>query len=112
MDGSPLANATIELIPLGTTEGVGAFGNSDENGVFYLTTKQGKDDIPPGEYKVTVSRLLNPDGSLPDPNVPPIESQAKETMPAHYLDPEKTRLRLTITPEKKQYEIALEKVKK
>jgi hypothetical protein len=102
VDGEPAPNAVIRLIPQGTTGGQGGGGATDSTGRYEVSTPQGKKGLPPGQYKVTVSRRLNPDGSPPDPNTPPIESKAIETLPAKYSDLTKTELSLNISPDDKR----------
>ena len=102
VDGESAPNAIVKLIPQGNTPGHGGEGTTDSTGHYEATTPQGKKGIPPGQYKVTVSRRLNPDGSPPDPDVPPIESRAVETLPPKYSDPVKTELSLNISPDDKR----------
>ena len=112
VDGTPVGNAAVVYIPQGSTAGNGGVGMTDPTGRYTLTTPQGKNGLPPGQYKVTVSLRLNPDGSAPDPNVPPIESKARETLPAIYADAQKTQLAATIAAgDKKSFDFDL-KVKK
>jgi glycine/D-amino acid oxidase-like deaminating enzyme len=108
INGNPLPNATVELLPTGDTPAnQKAFGRSDDQGVFTLTNRQGKKGLQAGTYKAVVSKRLNPDGSEPDPNAPPIESAATERLPAKYSDPDKTQLEITIEADK-PLEIKLE----
>lgn len=112
VDDQPAANAAVAFFPTGDTKGNGGIGATDANGRYEITTPQGKKGLVPGKYKVTVSRRLNADGSLPDPNIPPIESRAIETLPTKYHDKEKTELNVTIAADdKKAFDFDL-KVKK
>jgi hypothetical protein len=56
---------------------------------------------------VVVSRPLRKDGSPPDPNVPPIESDARETLPAIYSNRDASTLRAKVSPEAKVHDFAL-----
>jgi len=64
------------------------------NGRFVVYSPQGKQGMPPGSYKVTVSRR--------EPKTPVaegtavIDSDLVEQVPAAYSDPEKTELSATI----------------
>jgi hypothetical protein len=102
VNGEIAPNAIVKLIPQGNTPGQGGGGATDSTGRYEVTTPQGKKGLPPGQYKVTVSRRLNPDGSPPDPNVPPIESQAVETLPPEYSDLARTKLSLNISADDKR----------
>lgn len=98
LDGTPLADADITASPTGTTAGQGGGGRSSATGEFQLNHFRGEAGLPPGDYSITVSLRKNPDGSVPPPNdpTPPIESQAKETLPARYSDPTATTLKATV----------------
>ena len=102
VDGQTAGNAVVTYIPQKDTTGNGGTGTTDSTGRYTVTTPQGKTGLPPGQYKVTVSRRLNPDGSPPDPNTPPIESNARETLPVIYTDADKTQLTITIAADDKR----------
>ena len=108
LNGDPLPNAAMQFIPIGETGGTGASGMTDKDGNYLLTPHHQAAELAVGEYKVVISRRLNPDGSEPDPNTPPIESQAVETLPPHYSDRERTKLRVKIAKDKKQHDFQLE----
>jgi hypothetical protein len=112
LDGNPLKNAVIRFMPLGDTKGLGGGATTDASGKYTLLNAQGGKDLAPGEYKIVVSRRLNKDGSEPDPNVPPIESTASETLPPIFSDENETTLRQTVAADKKTYDIQLETPKK
>lgn len=108
LDGTAIANVTVVFIPQGNTAGHGGTGVTDAGGQYQLTSPHGKKGLPPGEYKVTVSRRLNPDGSPPAPNEMPIESQARETLPPKYSDKDKTELNAKLAADdKKQFDFDL-----
>jgi len=102
IDGEAAPNATVTFIPQGNTGGHGGSGTTDTAGHYQLASPHGKAGLPAGEYKVTVSRRLNRDGSPPAPNEMPIESQARETLPAKYHDKDKTELSATLTADDKR----------
>ncbi|MBA4190698.1 MAG: hypothetical protein C0467_22160 [Planctomycetaceae bacterium] len=112
VNGQPVANVVVTYIPQGTTGGNGGTATTDSSGRYEIVPTHGK-SLPPGQYKVTVSRRLNPDGSPPDPNVPPMESSARETLPAKYTDADKTELNVTLVAgEKKPNDFAVKSLKK
>lgn len=82
--GKPIEGALVLFIPVEGTIGTGGSGTTASGGAYTIMSNQGKEGLPPGSYKVVISKTAMPDGSAPDPNVPPIESQAKETLPARY----------------------------
>ncbi|MBA4191846.1 MAG: hypothetical protein C0467_28030 [Planctomycetaceae bacterium] len=102
LDGQSYANVVVVFYPQGDTTGHGGKGVTDAGGRYQLTSPHGKTGLPPGDYKVTVSRRLNPDGSPPAPNEMPIESQARETLPVKYSDADKTELKVKLTPDDKR----------
>lgn len=55
VDGKPLANATIVLIPCGE-DGYPAVGKTDKDGKYQLTTFNRNDGALPGTYVVTVAK--------------------------------------------------------
>lgn len=107
LDGRPLPGATVWFYPEGSTPGLGGSGRTGPDGQYALTAARGGTGLPPGEYKVVVSRALRPDGSPPDPDVPPIESDARETLPAAYSNREATTLRAAVSPGAKVHDFTL-----
>jgi len=92
LDGKPLPDAGIMFLPRGDTRGTGAFGMSDKEGKYTLKTDHGGPGAPEGEYAVTISRVVNRDGTpyVPKPDV--AEAGERETLPAFYHDSMKTVL--------------------
>jgi Protein of unknown function (DUF1416) len=106
--GQPVEGATVSLV---TDDGtIVASGQSDATGTFKLMTPQGKDSIPPGTYKATVTKLDTPKGMDPD-QMKPDESgkinpdmikmmkgmrYAKSALPEKYRTKESTTLKVTI----------------
>ena len=101
LNDQPLANATVTFIPKDGTPGVGGVGKTDAGGKYTLTGS--RDDaagIPPGEYRVVVSKRLMPDGSEgpADDNTPPMNSPAKESLPEGYSSMSLGTLSATVRP--------------
>lgn len=107
-DGKPLANALIAFLPEGDTLGNGGAAKTGPDGKYTLVPSQGGKGLPPGQYKVTISRLLRPDGSEPDPNTPPIRSDARETLPAIYSNRDETTLKATVSKDARVHDFALQ----
>lgn len=108
-DDKPLNHALVTFLPQGETSGLGGAGKTGSDGKYTLTPSRGGKGIAPGEYKVTISRLLRPDGSEADPKVPPIESDARETLPAIYSNREQTTLHATVSKEAKVHNFSLKR---
>jgi hypothetical protein len=95
--GLPLDGAFIQLIPGGSTKGVGGFGRSDAEGNFTLIgSRAGGKGILPGEYKVRLSRPVAADGSPIPPGVAPDQVGARESIASPYSSVPDTPLRCTV----------------
>ena len=92
LDGKPLGGAGIMYLPRGETRGNGAFAMTDEAGKYSLKTDHGGPGAPEGEYVVTISKVVNRDGTpyVPKPDV--AEAGERETLPGKYSDSMKTEL--------------------
>lgn len=90
--GKALASALVRFIPVDSTTGVGGQAKTDAEGKYRIMYAQGGKGLMPGKYKVVVSQMLMPDGSPGPENVSPIESPAREVLPAHYSQAQATRL--------------------
>jgi hypothetical protein len=72
-DGKPQAGIGVSFIPTGgNTESRGGNGVTDAQGAFALKNYMGQDGVPAGQYVVTFSWIVGPDGSPPKPGAPPI----------------------------------------
>jgi len=107
LDDKPLAGAGIMFLPRGKTRGTGAYGMSDAEGKYTLKTDYGGDGAPEGEFAVTISKVVNRDGTpyVPNPNV--AEAGERETLPAIYHDSIKTVLNAQVPQGGKQIDFAL-----
>jgi hypothetical protein len=56
---------------------------------------------------VVIERRLRPDGSPADPNVPPADSDARETLPPTFSSLDATTLTATVSEEKKVHDFRL-----
>lgn len=109
MDGSPIANATITLIPKG--EGELASGFSNDQGKFTVNSLYGApgQGAMAGEYGVTVSQVEV--STIPSKSGDPTEAKtvSKELLPAIYQDKEKTPLSVAIQKGKNSIKLELTK---
>lgn len=103
LDGAPCADAVVTFIPTGETTGNGGVGYTDAEGKFTAQLHDGQTGIGPpgllpGKYKVLINKSVNPDGTpfIHNPDVAPIDSTARELLPAMYNDYEKTKLQLEV----------------
>lgn len=101
VDGKPLANATVSLIPVGGTQGIGSAAYTDKDGKFEMKTSSGSTQgvgAPPGKYKVMLSKMLNKDGTdfPPDSKEGPANVGATESLPMNLSDPVRTTLMVEI----------------
>src|SRR5437879_4035780 len=98
LDGAPLTHPVVTFRPPDPqTPGLGGSAETDKDGKYAIVGARGEKGLPAGEYTVVISRRLRPDGSPADPNVPPIESDAHETLPEKYSDLKATTLRATVS---------------
>ena len=98
LDGKPLRGAVVTFVPTGATPGVGGRARTGADGKYALTGLRGESGVPAGTYRVTVNKLEMPDGTdFPeDAPVAPMDSGAKERLPAHYANPSQSRLTATV----------------
>jgi len=100
LDGTLVEHAALTFSPDETTKTQGGVGVTGADGKYTVTGPQGGSGLAPGTYKVVISRMLRKHGTPPPPDVPPIESDARETLPAVYSSPEKSTLTATVEPGK------------
>ncbi len=93
----PLPGALVTFIPTGSTRGTGAEGRTDQTGRYELVSKHGR-GAAVGSYRVTIMKLVMPDGSdyIPEAGVGPADSPARQVLPPRYSDPHRTTLTATI----------------
>jgi len=105
----PVEGATVIFHPQGdATTAKPAQGKSGSGGHFTLTTYFGPAEQPagalPGDYKVTVSKIDEPQGAFDPHKDPP----PKNHLPVKYMTPQKSPLAATIKPGSNQLELKLE----
>jgi len=98
--GDPLRGADLRFYPEEDTPGNGGVARTNDGGAFKITYARGGDGLPVGNYRVTVSLRLMPDGTpVPeDDDTPPIESPARESLALIFSDFEQSKLTVAIKP--------------
>ncbi|APZ92584.1 carboxypeptidase-like regulatory domain-containing protein [Fuerstiella marisgermanici] len=86
VEGLPLPGALIQFLPQPGTPGEGALGSSDPDGKFEVISSRDSDyGIPPGEYKIRVSRLQDSNGTFVPADAPQADfPDAMESVPVPY----------------------------
>lgn len=94
IDGSPLAEAVVQFIPLGETRGQGGSALTDATGTYKALTPFGEAGLPAGEYRVVISKRDIPKGADGRPKVA-VGANAEELAPG-YSDKVKSTLKATV----------------
>lgn len=103
LDGKPLSGA--QVVFLTGVPPVIFVGTTDEQGAYQL---QGLESTLQGECKVTISRLVKPDGQPLQPGEPPAVAGAVEQLPPRYSQFELTELTRTVPAEGGTFDFQLE----
>lgn len=106
LDGKPLAGANVvfmtgipPMVFVGTTK---------DDGAYQLQCLAGREASLQGESKVTISRLLKPDGSPLAPGEAPADVGAVEQLPPKYSQFDVTTLSKSVPAEGGTFDFALE----
>lgn len=107
MDDKPFDGAAVTFYA--ETGGMGGSARTGSDGKFVILGGDGKSKgLPPGKYKVTVSKMAG--GPVTDE--PPIaavtEGEIKADLPPIYSNPAQTKLSYSVTGDGKPIEIKLE----
>jgi len=84
INGKPEAGVVVTFTPMGTTSGQIAYGVSDESGKFFCEYSQGGVGCPVGQYGVTCSKMVTPDGNPIPEGATAADVMAKDLIPARY----------------------------
>ncbi len=91
VDNQPAPGAMLVLHPLNTAaEAERPFGKVGADGSYELTTYEGKDGAPAGDYIVTAQWQISADKEAPGP--------WPNALPPIYSDPKQSDLKVTIAP--------------
>ncbi len=103
IEGKPLGNARVTFFPTEAPQGDGAAsGYTDSAGKYELRAMFGDKMVTgaaPGRYKVSVSKMLRPDGTTvpPESKEPPIMSGARESIAIEYSAWDRTEQTATVS---------------
>lgn len=99
LDGQPCVRTSVNFIPTGETLGNGGSAQTEDTGKFVVrshsnTATPGPLGLLPGNYKVVINKLVNPDGTpfIPTEEVSPIDANAKELLHPNYSNFEQAKL--------------------
>jgi hypothetical protein len=94
LDGQPGLGVAVMFFPVGETRGTTYYANTDQSGQYELSAADGQKGAPVGEYKVTCSKYVMPDGSpfTSDGSQSPEMAGAKELLLPKYSDQSQTEL--------------------
>ena len=107
-DGTPLADASVRLIPDEGTSPWSSGGSTGANGVAVLRTHGRYQGVPAGSYRMTVSKIEMP--TPPSAELTPLDASPTSNEPTYnlvapeYGYPNQTPLRLEVTAERNTYD--------
>jgi len=98
LDGQPAAGIGVMFFPAGATRGTTYYASTDQSGKYVLAGGDGQKGAPVGEFNVTCSKYVMPNGSpfTSDGSQSPEMAGAKELLPPRYSDQSKTQLKATV----------------
>lgn len=112
MDGMPLTFAAVSFLPETSKAGSGGFGSTDESGKYTLKWHGTDEGVPPGKYKVVLSRMSQKDGSPIPMGQSAADVGAVESLPPRYTDPNVSELVGEVTTADKPIDFMLVGAKK
>jgi hypothetical protein len=106
-EGEPCADATISFHPQG--EQRSAYGRTDSSGNYLLTTVREHDGAMAGEYRVSVSKVINENAEVASTDIaaPQKPPQYKSLLPEKYGNPETSDLTASVEEGKNQFDFTL-----
>lgn len=99
LDGQAAPGIAVMFFPAGVTRGTTYYANTDSSGRYELQASNGRQGAPVGDYTVTCSKYVMPDGSpfTSDGTQSPEMAGAKELLPPRYSDQSQTELKATVS---------------
>ncbi|MGH7140673.1 MAG: carboxypeptidase-like regulatory domain-containing protein [Pirellulales bacterium] len=105
LDDKPLAGARVTFMMVDPPASFA--GRTKEDGSYQLQRVAGGKSTCKGKCKVTISRMLKPDGSPVLPGEPPAISHATESLRPIYTMPDKTQLSADVPDGGGKFDFAL-----
>lgn len=84
--GKAVPGVSVVFFPDGQTSGQGGRGTTDESGQFMLRYQDGRDGVPPGNYRVLFEHFVMPDGSQVPESEFPADVGAINQLPHKFSD--------------------------
>lgn len=84
--GKAVPGVSVVFFPDGQTGGQGGRGTTDESGQFMLRYQDGRDGVPPGNYRVLFEHFVMPDGSQVPESEFPADVGAINQLPHKFSD--------------------------
>jgi len=112
--GLPVPDAQVTFSPQGA--GQAAFGRTDAEGKYSLTTFESGDGATVGRYKVAVTKFETPDASAvptgdayvpPEGRKTPKAAKPKSLLPAKYASPQTSDLQAEVKAEATTFDITI-----
>ena len=97
VDGQPAGGVSLSFVPQEGTSGAGGFATTDDQGQFTVKHRSGDAGIEPGTYKVTMSRMLTPDGNPVPAGESAMDHNATESLPAQYTSADTSPVQTEVT---------------
>lgn len=96
LDGKPLGGVTVTFTPVGSTRGDFCSGVTDASGRYELQTQGKHKGAAVGEFKVTCSKLVMPDGSDLPADAAAADVGGGDLLPPQYSEEPESILKATV----------------
>ncbi len=119
-NGQPVTGANVIFHPEGSGNSQTAYGRTDAEGRYTLTTPiaglslEQQAGAVAGAYKVTVSRIARPDGSPIAEGVTEADAMAegaRETVPPMLTDPSRSPITMSVDGSRSDYDLSIRLMK-
>lgn len=107
LDSRPLAGAVVTFDSDEPAARAMLVGVCDDGGKFRMQTATTQTSAYTGKYRVTISKMLKPDGSPVGPDETPAEVLARESLPPRYSSPSVTELEANVAEAGGDFEFRL-----
>jgi hypothetical protein len=100
LDGKPVADADVSLIPKDNPKLGGRTGRTKADGSFeILPSSRSVPELQPGKYVALVKRYVKKDGSVPqgeDAAMYQASGEMRNSLPSNYAEPDKSPLQVEL----------------